>query len=228
LKLLLFDIDGTLLMSGGAGRTSMNRAFAHVYGFENGFQNVSMMGRTDPLIVKEVLKKHTIPWESNRIRTFQQVYYQYLEQELAAPVPEKFLCPGIADLLEILSADTEMVLGILTGNWERGAYLKLRHFQIEHYFKLGAYADDAAERVKLVPVALKKFEILYGQLIPSHDVYVIGDTPLDIMAARPHKAQTVGVATGYHNIESIQQENPDIVFENFKDVEKVAQYFRTS
>ncbi|MBN2104532.1 HAD hydrolase-like protein [bacterium] len=228
MKLLLFDIDGTLLMSGGAGRSALNRAFTHVYGFDNGFQNVSMMGRTDPLIVKEVLKKHRIPWEENRIRTFQQVYYQFLEQELAAPEPAKSLCPGITGLLKKLSADKKIVLGILTGNWERGAYLKLRHFQIEHYFKLGAYADDAAERVDLVPVALKRFEMLYGQSIPSHHVYVIGDTPLDIIAARPHKARTVGVATGYHNKESIQQENPDIVFESFQDVEEVAQYFRKS
>lgn len=226
MKLLLFDIDGTLLMSGGAGRAAMNRAFAHVYGFEDGFESISMMGRTDRWIVAEVLKKHELRWDEDQIRTFQQVYYQFLEQELSGPDPLKTLCPGISDLLKELSMDHTLTLGILTGNWERSARLKLRRFRIERYFKLGAYANDAEERVELLPVAMNRFQAYFGQSISPRNIFVIGDTPLDIIAARPHGVHTVGVATGHHSMESIRKENPDMLFENFLDMEKAVMFFK--
>jgi len=228
MKLLLFDIDGTLLLSGGASRVALNRAFSHVFGYENGLQDVSMMGRTDPLIMKEVLDRHDLPWDENRMKTFQQVYYQFLEQEMQNPETVKTRLPGIDRLLEILSKDEAFVLGVLTGNWEHGATIKLRHFNLQHYFQLGAYASDEAERHKLVPVALKKFEQRFQQTILPDNVYVIGDTPLDIIAARPHGVRTVAVATGYHDKESIQKENPDIIYDNFSDIEQVVSYFRNS
>jgi phosphoglycolate phosphatase len=224
MKLLLFDIDGTLLMSGGAGRQAMNRAFFHCYGFENGFQDINMMGRTDPLILKEALLKHHLPYTENTI--FQRVYYGFLEEELLKPASNKSLCPGIIDLLKKLNRENNMILGLLTGNWQRGAYLKLRHFQIQDYFLIGAYADDAEERSNLIPVALHRFREKTGTPIDPSDVFVIGDTPLDIIAARPHHVRTVGVATGFHDLESIRKENPDQLFENLKNTERVVKYFK--
>lgn len=186
-----------------------------------------MMGRTDPLILKEALLKYQLPW-TEEIRTFQAIYYQFLEEELLNPVSEKSLCPGIVDLLKKISQDNTMVLGLLTGNWQRGAYLKLHHFQIQDYFIIGAYADDAEERSQLIPVALNRFRELIGKVVHPSDVYVIGDTPLDIIAAKPHNVRTVGVATGFHDLESIRQENPDRTFENFQHTESVYQYFKKS
>ena len=225
LKLLLFDIDGTLLMSGGAGRQAMNRAFMHCYGFENGFQDISMMGRTDPLILKEALLKHGLPFQED-IRSFQSVYYRFLEEELSKPASDKTLCPGIIDLLIKLHRDKTMTLGLLTGNWRRGAYLKLRHFQIQNYFYIGAYADDAEERSRLIPVALQRFRETAGISIDPSDVFVIGDTPLDIIAAKPHHVRTVGVATGFHDLESIRREHPDKLFKNLRDTDRVVRYFQ--
>jgi phosphoglycolate phosphatase len=204
----------------------MNRAFSQITGFEDGFKGISMMGRTDPLILKDVLEKHGLSWDQDDIEIFRQVYYGLLKEEMAAVDTAKVLCPGIADLLYILNQETGMTLGLLTGNWEQGARLKLRHFNIDPYFKLGAYADDESEREKLVPVAMNRYESLSGRSIPHKYVYVIGDTPLDIIAARPHGVRTVGVATGFHDIESIRRESPDMLFENFEDVERVAAYFR--
>jgi phosphoglycolate phosphatase len=212
-------------MSGGAGRQAMNRAFFHCYGFENGFQDITMMGRTDPLILKEALHKHSLPLQDDS-RFFQNVYYRFLEEELSKPASDKTLCPGIIDLLIKLHQDKTMTLGLLTGNWQRGAYLKLRHFQIQDYFSIGAYADDAEERSLLIPIALNRFRENTGISVDPFNVFVIGDTPLDIIAARPHHVHTVGVATGFHDLESIREENPDHLFKNLKDTEQVVRYFK--
>ncbi|MBN1783018.1 HAD family hydrolase [bacterium] len=227
MKLLLFDIDGTLLLSGGAGRTAMNRTFHRLYGFENGFRDISMMGRTDPLILRDVMQQHGISIQDGDMIRFQETYYGLLEQELEHADVDKRLCPGILELLERLNQDKQMALGLLTGNWRRGAFLKLRHFQIDHFFRLGAYADDEAERVNLVPVAMNRFRDLFGHVPAPEDVYVIGDTPLDIRAARPHGVRTVAVATGFHEPEILKVENPDVLFESFEQVDSVIAYFNT-
>ncbi len=217
MKLLLFDIDGTLLMSGGAGRTALNRALYQLFGHQDGFANVPMMGRTDPLILKDVFFTLGLQADAARIAHFQEIYYRFLDEELKNNSVPKSLCPGIPDLLKAIDEDPDLTPGILTGNWEKGAFLKLKAFNIHNHFHLGAYADDAAERVKLVPFAMKRFRIKYGYSINPGDVYVIGDTPLDIIAAKPHGVRTVGVATGHHTLDEIAEENPDLLLENLED-----------
>jgi phosphoglycolate phosphatase len=226
LKLLLFDIDGTLVRTAGAGRRSMDRAFEMVYGFQDGFQDIEMMGRTDPSILKESLENHQIVWNVEEVERFREIYFRILEEEIDLPRPGMRLCPGIQILLDSLVNRTEFILGLLTGNWRTSAYIKLRHFGIDGYFTVGAFADDSALRKDLVPSALGRLKRDRGIEVAMEEVYVIGDTPLDIQCAKPHGVRTVGVATGFHSLEEIASENPDFIFRDFQDTEKVLEIFK--
>ncbi len=224
-RLLLFDIDGTLIRSAGAGRRALNRAFQKIYGIVDGFAHVEMMGRTDPLILDEVLKAQGLSLDNDHLLPFQKFYFSYLEEEMERPHEDKRLCPGILHLLDALRDRSDMVLGLLTGNWRTGAYLKLRHFGIDDRFEIGAFADDAAKRTELVPIAIDRLYQQKGIHIHSQDVYVIGDTPLDVSCAKPHGVSTVAVATGIHPITDLGDAEPDHVFANFADTEAVLSIF---
>ncbi len=219
MKLLLFDIDGTLIHSGGAGKRAMGRSFEKVWGIPNGFQDIDLMGRTDPSILKEVLNKQRIAWTANEVERFREYYFFFLAEELDVPNPDKRLCPGIQALLAACNDRMDLSLGLLTGNWRYGAFLKLRWFGIECFFPFGAFADDAADRNKLVPIAVERFKRNQNADISNRDVYVIGDTPLDIRCALPYGVHTVAVATGVHTIHQLAVEKPDFLFENFTDGE---------
>ena len=225
LNLLLFDVDGTLLRSAGAGRDSMNLSFKKVFDIENGFDGIEMMGRTDPSILKEALKNNRLVWDEARVDLFRNTYFQTLEKEIERPRNGKGLCPGIQKLLQILEKRPDVVLGLLTGNWKSSAFIKLRHFSIDHYFKIGAFADDSEKRDELAPYAIKRLEEAYRVSIQSSQVYVIGDTPLDIQCARPHRVRTIAVATGFHSITELETEKPDYIFENFRHPEKLVSLF---
>lgn len=216
-SLLLFDIDGTLIRSAGLGRTAMNMAFVQMYGISDGLDGIEMMGRTDPSILKEALEKHGLAYGPDADRAFQNVYYPILEDVINWPRPEKHVCPGIQTLLDILENRSDAVLGLLTGNWKKSAYTKLRHFKIDRYFKFGAFADDSPFREQLVPFARQRFESSQNRSLPPERITVIGDTPLDILCARPHGVRTVAVATGFHTVEQLQAEKPDAVFRDFSD-----------
>ena len=221
LKLLLFDIDGTLIRSGGAGRTSMEKAFKKLYGIENGFGGIEMMGRTDPAILAEALEKHDLELRPDQVSQFMELYFQFLKVEIQVPLEGKIICPGIPSLLSALQARSDLILGLLTGNWRTSGMIKLGHFGIDKFFTLGAFGDDSSIREELVPVALERFVEKRGERIVKENVYIIGDTPLDIHCARPHGVRTVAVATGFHSVEQLAAEEPDFLFQNFKDTDKV-------
>jgi phosphoglycolate phosphatase len=224
-RLLLFDIDGTLIRLAGEGRKALNLAFQKIYGIADGFTHVEMMGRTDPLILDEVLKTHNLPPDHDRFLSFQKLYFDYLEEELERPHEDKRLCSGIMPLLDALRDRSNFVLGLLTGNWRTGAYLKLRHFGIDNRFEFGAFADDSAIRTELVSIAIDRFYQRKGIHIPPQNVYVIGDTPYDVSCAKPHGAKTIAVATGVHPITDLVDAKPDHVFTDFTDTEAVLSIF---
>ena len=225
MRVLLFDIDGTLIRTGGAGKSAMERAFEKIYGIKNGFDGIQMMGRTDPAILMEAANNYNIKLEDKKIEEFKKAYFQFLEEEIEVPRPGKYICPGIPTLLSSLENQTNLVLGLLTGNWRQSGFLKLHHFGIDGYFTIGAFADDSFKREELVPVALKRFEEEYGEKPSQRDVYVIGDTPLDINCAKPYGVCTVGVATGFHSLEELKEAKPDYLFEDFQNTEEVVKIF---
>ena len=225
MRVLLFDIDGTLIRTGGAGKSAMEQAFEKIYGIKNGFDGIQMMGRTDPAILLEAANNHGLVLEDEKIEQFKKAYFQFLEEEIKVPRSGKYICPGITALLASLQNQTNLVLGLLTGNWRYSGFLKLHHFGIDGYFTFGAFADDSSRREDLVPVALKRFKEKYGEKPNQRDVYVIGDTPLDIDCARPYGVCTVGVATGFHSLKELKAAEPDYLFEDFRKTEEVIKIF---
>ena len=225
MKLLLFDIDGTLIRTAGAGRRAMERSFEKVYGHRKGFRNVEMMGRTDPDILMEGLANHGLVWREEEVDRFREYYFWFLEEEIEIPHAEKRLCPGVSSLLNALHDQPNLILGLLTGNWRYSGFVKLRHFGIEGFFPLGAFGDDARRREELVPVILDRFKRQRGISLTGKDVFVIGDTPLDIRCAKPHGVCTVGVATGFHTMDELASEGPDYLFPDFGNTQEVVGIF---
>ncbi|RMF58124.1 MAG: hydrolase, partial [Calditrichaeota bacterium] len=134
MKLLLFDIDLTLITTAGAGRAAMTRAFQRLFGASEGLDGVSFAGRTDVAIFKDALRTLELPWSKQREDDFKRLYFANLSEELAKPNSRKHVKPGVSELLQTLENRPDVVLGLLTGNWRRGAELKLRHFHLWHYF----------------------------------------------------------------------------------------------
>lgn len=221
MRLLLFDIDGTLVRSAGAGKRSMEMAFQKIYGVSNGFQNIHMMGRTDPAILAEAFRNHGLEPKAEDVTRFRELYFQTLESEIERPREGKRVCEGIPTLLDSLKDRSEVMLGLLTGNWRTSGYIKLRYFKIDGYFEMGAFADDSEDRNALVPVAVKRAYGLNQVKLNPNDVFVIGDTPRDVACAKPHGARTIAVATGFHSAEVLEESGADFVLENLGDTQKV-------
>jgi phosphoglycolate phosphatase len=225
LKLLLFDIDGTLLHSGGAGKDAMERAFEQVYGEPNALRGVQLMGRTDPSILLEALERQGLAWREDEAEKFREFYFWYLEEEMGKPRQGKTLCPGILPLLSMLQERRDLELGLLTGNWRYGGQLKLSHFGLDGFFQIGAYADDSMRREDLVPIAMERYFKTSGIRPEKSDVYVIGDTPLDILCAKPHGVKSIAVATGVHTLDELEAGHPDHAFRDLSNTAEVLDVF---
>ena len=203
----------------------MLKAFETIYGVEDGFKDISMYGKTDPLILKEALANHEIEWRKEDEERFKALYIHFLNTGIQIPLPQKRIMSGVTDLLDTISQNPNLVRGLLTGNWREGAEIKLGFFNLRHYFGLGAYADDSEIREELVPIAVRRCEEQKRIRLQPEDVYVIGDTPLDIQCAKPFGAQTVVVATGIHSREELLEEHPDYFFPNLKNTNEILRVF---
>lgn len=223
MKLLLFDIDGTLLLSGGAGLRAMDQAFDQLYGIPNAFAGISLAGRTDTAILRNVLGKNGLPFSPATMEDFKRIYYERLQEEIHAPVDGKLLMPGIDPLLRSIHKRKDIYLGLLTGNWQTSGFIKLAYFGIDHYFDIGAFADDSEIRDELLPFAIKRFADKHDKKPKADEVYVIGDTPSDIQCARPHGAVAVAVAAAHFTSEQLRAHKPDYLFEDLTDIAAVLQ-----
>lgn len=195
----------------------MSLGFQEVTGIAGGFETVSMMGRTDTGILREVLDKHGMAWEEDLVRRFKQSYFRILAEELGRSRDGQKICPGVVPLLSGLEKRDDVLLGLLTGNWMKSSSIKLRHFSLDRFFPIGVFADDSAKREDLVPIMLERMQKKRGITVPAKDVFVIGDTPLDVQCGKPHGVKTMAVATGIHSLEELKQAEPDHLFENFLD-----------
>lgn len=212
-RLLLFDIDGTLINSRGAGRRGFQRAIAAVLGDGLGDVAVDYAGRTDLFIVTETLRQlgHPVPPSQGMLQRILQSYVGFLREEIEG-VPLDSVCPGIPEILDELSDRDHVVLGLLTGNIRAGARVKLGHFGLNRYFNVGAFGDNAEERHELVGEAIEDAcrQDPFGW---SPDVcWLIGDTPRDIIAARRAGAHVAAVATGPYSYEELEALEPDLLF----------------
>jgi phosphoglycolate phosphatase-like HAD superfamily hydrolase len=210
-KLILFDIDNTLLYTGGAGTLAMKRAFFDLFGLEDGFAGMDFSGLTDSAIFREALRNNNLDVDfAPYLDRFKEAYQQHLPSMLPRAQAEGngSVLPGVTDLLDLVSAISEVVLGLATGNFRQGAALKLDYYRLSHYFRDGGFGDDAEDRAQVVAIAIERL----GRFLPDHhgDVYVIGDTPRDVSAARENEAFAVGVATGRYSKEELRASGADL------------------
>jgi len=217
-RLFLFDIDGTLITAGGAGTRSLDRTFSVLFGIKNAFKSVKMSGKTDIQIIKEGLRLHDLPCVNGTIEKLKGMYLEFLREEIHNP--RKKMKPGIAELLALLK-DDKKPLGLLTGNLEDGAGIKLEPFGLNKYFIDGAFGSDHEERDELLPIAVKKFSAK-GLAFSPADCIVIGDTPRDVRCAKIHGAFSIAVATGPYSKEELLRTEADLVLESFQEAEKCA------
>lgn len=216
-QLVLFDIDGTLLLSGGAGKRALNRAFEELFGVAGGFDGIPVAGRTDPLIFHDALERAGVVTEAETRRRFHARYCDLLGEEIRSLGPRKGLMPGVRALLARLDARTGVTSALLTGNVAQAARIKLEHFDIWDHFACGAYGDDAAQRDDLVPIAVDRARRRGVDVRSTAHVMVVGDTPLDIRCARKSGARSVAVATGPFDEDALRRHGADSVLPDLAD-----------
>ena len=220
--LILFDIDGTLLLSGRAGLRAMTRAFADTFGITNAFDGQSFGGHTDSYLVSTALRANGMPDTPEQHERFRQIYIPLLAEEIEHPgTGHKGLMPGARELLEALGDHDHLHLALLTGNYREAAEVKLQHFELWEFFEWGAFSDDAADRNALVPIARRRAETydIPGEAIER--VIVIGDTPHDIECARVAGAKSIAVATGGFTVEQLRDAGADEVLTDLSDTKAV-------
>jgi len=220
--LVLFDIDGTLLSAGGAPRRAFRRALIEHFGTDGNEATADFSGKTDPQIVYELMRRAGFDDGDigSRIDDVFEDYVEGLARELESETRHR-LYPGVEELLRALDEDPGVVLGLVTGNVEAGARLKLGHFGLWNRFAVGAFGSDRRVRDELPPIAIERAEVSTGARFGGPDVIVIGDTPADVQCARAAGAVAVAVATGRPSRESLAACGPDLLFESLADWREV-------
>jgi len=215
-KLLIFDIDGTLLLTGGTGRIAFERAFQNLYHIENSWGHVFPDGKTDQMIFGEIFQRHfKRPPEKTELETIFIHYARHFEVEIDK-TPGFRILPGIPQLLEHLSALNHITLGIATGNIAEVSHFKLRRANLHTYFRFMGTASDSHDRPTLVKQAIDRGLALTGALDTS-SVFVIGDAVADIVAAKKNGVRIVAVATGGTSKEELASHAPDYLLDDLSD-----------
>jgi len=217
MKFILFDIDGTIMDSGGAGTRAMDTAFMELFSVGNAFQTISMAGKTDMQILKEGFELHNVDYSNGVIPEFYRTYIRYLKQNIRDALGH--IKPGIREALRELQAQKEFVLGLLTGNIEEGARIKLDFFGLNDYFNVGAFGSDDEDRDRLLPIAVVKLFKRNSLHVCFRDCIVVGDTPRDISCSKPYGAFSVAVATGPYSAAALSKAGADVVLNDLSDTE---------
>lgn len=223
MKLVLFDIDGTLLWTDGAGRRSMEHALLETFGVP-GDPAYRYDGKTDQQITREQMRAAGVPEETitARMDAVLDTYVERLGQELARDAQAARLCAGVPALLDALEAHEGATLGLLTGNIERGARKKLEAVGIDFArFRVNAFGCDHAERPQLPGVAQRRARELMGVEMPGERMVIIGDTPADIQCGRSLGVRAIGVATGRYAVEELAEHSPAAVFSTLEQTDDV-------
>ena len=217
---MLFDIDGTLVLTGGAGKRAMDRAFADVFGVDDAFAGMSMAGRTDRWLAEQALERHRLPVTPDHLAGFRTRYLAHLAGGIHEPgVGRRGVMPGVEALLERLEGRPGVHLALLTGNYAEGARIKLAHFDLWRRFGWGMFGDDHADRDALARAALAAAPGHGVALDDASQAVVIGDTPFDIACARAAGARAIAVATGGHSLDDLRAYGPDLALEDLRDIE---------
>jgi phosphoglycolate phosphatase len=222
-RLLLFDIDGTLLSTEGAARRAFQTALQQVYGTAGPISDHPFDGKTDPQIARELLSLAGLAQDriDMALPDLYRAYLDCLTQEMHATHYRTRVYPGVREVLQALADRDDVVLGLLTGNIAAGADLKLSSAGLRDYFAFGAFGSDAEQRADLPRVAVERAHAHTGKMFRGQDVVVIGDTPADIRCGESIGVFTVGVTTGRHDEAALRAEGAHAVFEDLSDTNAV-------
>ncbi len=218
-RVVLFDIDNTLLYTGGAGSLAMTQAFEELYGVPNGFDGIEFSGRTDLFILESALRKHGVGGSAiDHLEAFTARYYALLPGGIEACRERGRVMPGFPQLIEALSG-AGAAIGLATGNFERAGYIKLECYGLDGLFAGGGFGETSLDRADVVADAIRNV----ADGASRADILVVGDTPHDITAATANGARGVGVATGRDSVETLSESGAEAVFADFADWEAAAE-----
>ncbi len=219
IRFVLFDIDQTLIDAKGAGARALACALQELFGERCNIQGLEMAGKTDLQIVREALWRGGVDCDDELVLAVSKSYIRHLRREMASC--KGHLMPGVKELLPRLMEEQRVRLGLLTGNLEEGARLKLGPFGLNEFFPVGAFGGDNEDRNQLLPVAVKRLQALAGVLVPFHECVVIGDTPRDVACAKVHGSSSIGVATGRFSVQALRSAGADLALEDLSRTEEV-------
>jgi phosphoglycolate phosphatase-like HAD superfamily hydrolase len=216
--LLLFDIDGTLLLTGGAGKVAFEEAFDELFEIPDAWGDLDPHGKTDPAIFDEVAQR-----KLGRLLTegesdlLMELYEELFEAHILRS-PRFELMPGVVEILEHLSKDPSVFLALATGNFEGAGHMKLKRGNIDHYFHTGGFGNDARERDKIVLAAVAYSEELAKQRFTKDRIFVIGDTEHDITAAKKAGVRSIAVLTNGRTHQSFEKDPPEHILKDLTDI----------
>jgi phosphoglycolate phosphatase len=219
---VLFDIDGTLVTLDGASSRSLNRAMEDLLGIPEGFRDIHFAGKTDFQIIREGLRKFDLPDGDDLLHSLLDSYLDNLRLEVASG--RGWVNEGVRPLLETLHELTGVYLGLLTGNVEAGARLKLNTFSLNRFFPVGAFGDDSEDRNLLLPFAVKRLLDSHSISLSYEHCVVVGDTPSDVLCAQIHGASSIAVATGTHSLEQLRKTSADLVLSDLSNTEQIVEW----
>lgn len=218
MQVCLFDIDGTLLNTGGAGSTAMLASVEAEFGVQEPLHGIPAAGRTDRAITLDVFNAFGLPLDEATYARFLDVYVSLLPEHLKMHTGTVF--PGVAELLSALRGRGDVALGLLTGNFQSGAWLKLKHYALHEFFDFGGFGDRYVHRNDVAREALELIRRRLGADFDPSDVWVVGDTPADVECARAIGANAIAVATGIFSAEELAAANPDFLWNDLSDIER--------
>ena len=231
MRLLLFDLDGTLLYANGAGRQAVNEALLKVLGRPFDSADVEFSGKTDPQCLRDSMlaaglsEDEADPLVDEAVRHYVEALPDAMPAEVVDALPGAHAVVGA--LIKRAEAQGDVALGLLTGNTEATAYLKLSRIGLDHAFDLGAFGSDAEDRNALPAIAARRAAERHGRAFAPEDVVVIGDTPRDVECARHFGARAVAVATGHYDRAQLAAHAPDLLLDSLEDADHVADRLAT-
>ncbi len=211
----------TLISSAGAGARALDAAMLEVHGVEAAFRGVEFAGRTDRLITEDGLRRGGVEPTPGSVGEIRSAYLRHLSRELASGSCSAGVLPGVPDLLASLE-DRGVLIGLLTGNWKEGAFLKLAACGLDRRFMFGGFADDGRERSDLVPSAVCGARLLSGASFAPEDTWVVGDTPYDVACGRAWGFETLAVATGPYDEEGLAASGASHVVPDLADTGQIS------
>jgi phosphoglycolate phosphatase len=218
IRLVLFDIDGTLIRTGGAGLRAFERAFATEFNLREGIERLSFAGRTDVSLVREFFGLHSVAATPENLMRFFDSYLFWLDHFMDKLGGSTL--PGVEKLIrELQNLPNAPLLGLLTGNVQLGAEIKLRHYRLWDSFKFGAFGNDHEDRNQLASIARQRGAHRLGRVLAGEEILVIGDTTLDIACAKAIDAKMLAVASGGHSLEQLQSHQPHWAVENLCEID---------